>query len=103
MARWDCKWKERMGDNNLVVDDDGRYVDDARDFMYPIRAGWRWLVGGLWFTQEWEREDDLLSPIESSIWKSEWTGFHSGDRGGFWGWMVTYIGVQTQGKCSEHL
>ena len=30
----------------------------------PIKAGWRWLDGGLWYTQEWESEDELLSPIE---------------------------------------
>ena len=63
MERWDCKWNKGMADNNLVVDDDGRYVDDARYFMYPIRAWWRWLDGDLWYTQEWEREDELLSPI----------------------------------------
>ena len=64
MARLDCKWKERMGENNIEVEEDGRFVDDARNFMYPIRPGWRWQDGGLWFSKEWEREDELLSPIE---------------------------------------
>ena len=50
--------------NNLVVEDDGRYVDDARVYLYPVRAGWRWEEGGLWFRKEWEEEDALLSPIE---------------------------------------
>ena len=42
MGRWDAKWKERMMSSNIKVEDDGRYVDDARMFMYPLRAGWRW-------------------------------------------------------------
>ena len=64
MTRWDCKWKERMGENNLRVDEDGRMVDDAKNFMYPVRPGWRRQDGGLWFSKECEREDELLSPIE---------------------------------------
>ena len=58
MARWDYKWKERMGENNIEVEEDGRFVDDARNFMYPIRPGWGWQDGGLWFSKDWEREDE---------------------------------------------
>ena len=29
MGRWDIKWKERMNDCNLEVEDEGRFVDDA--------------------------------------------------------------------------
>ena len=64
MARWDEKWKARMQSSNIKVEDDGRYVDDARVFMYPIRAGWRWEGGELWYKKEWEEEDYLLSPTE---------------------------------------
>jgi hypothetical protein len=64
MGRWDVKWKETVKSSNIRVEDDGRYVDDARVFMYPIRAGWRWEQGGLWFKKEWEQEDSLLSPTE---------------------------------------
>ena len=64
MARWDCKWKERMQQSNIKVEDDGRFVDDARVFMYPVRPGWRWEGGGLWFSKAWEEEDALLSPTE---------------------------------------
>ena len=32
--------------------------------MYPIRAGWRWEGGELWYKKEWEEEDYLLSPTE---------------------------------------
>ena len=38
MGRWDIKWKEAVKKNNLTVEDDGRYVDDARVYMYPVRA-----------------------------------------------------------------
>ena len=64
MASWDCKWKARMTDNNIKVEDDGRFVDDARVFLYPIRPGWRWEGDGLYFKKEWEAEDEYLSPIE---------------------------------------
>ena len=46
------------------MEDDGRFVDDARNFQYPVRPGWRWEDRGLWFCKEWEREDELLPPIE---------------------------------------
>ena len=45
MGRWDCKWKKRMNSCNIKVEDDGRFVDDARVFLYPIRPGWRWENG----------------------------------------------------------
>ena len=64
MARWDEKWKSRMQESNIKVEDDGRYVDDARVFMFPIRAGWRWEGGELWYKKEWEDEDALLSDTE---------------------------------------
>jgi hypothetical protein len=64
MGRWDIKWKEAVKKNNLTVEDDGRYVDDDRVYMYPVRAGWRWEDGRLWFKKEWEEDDSLLSPTE---------------------------------------
>ena len=64
MARWDVKWKERMEKSNLVIEDDGRFVDDARVFLYALRPGWRWEGNGLWYRKEWEEEDSFLSPVE---------------------------------------
>ena len=64
MGRWDIKWKDRLNSNNIELEDDGRYVDDARAYMYPLRAGWRWECDGLWYRKEWEQEDALLSPTE---------------------------------------
>ena len=62
MARWDMKWKAAVKSRNIQVEDDGRYVDDERAFLYPLRAGWRWEDGDLWFRKEWEQEDIYLSP-----------------------------------------
>ena len=39
MGRWDSKWNKMVNKNNLVVEDNGRYVDDARVYLYPVRAG----------------------------------------------------------------
>ena len=64
MARWDQKFKERMSKANLLSEADGRYVDDGRLVLFPIRRGWRWHRGGLWFCKEWEEEDMMLTNIE---------------------------------------
>ena len=47
MARWDQKFKERLKMANIRSELDGRYVDDGRLVLYPIRSGWRWHKGGL--------------------------------------------------------
>ena len=64
MGRWDIKWKSRMESSNMELEDDGRYVDDARAYLYSVRPGWRWEDGSLWYRREWEKEDELLSPTE---------------------------------------
>ena len=64
MSRWDQKLKQRMVDSNISSEADGRYVDDGRLILYPIRSGWRWHRGGLWFRADWEKEDLSLSCIE---------------------------------------
>ena len=64
MSRWDQKLKQRMVDSNISSEADGRYVDDGRLILYPIRSGWRWHRGGLWFRADWEEEDLSLSCIE---------------------------------------
>ena len=64
MARWDQKFKERLKMANIKSELDGRYVDDGRLVLYPIRSGWRWHKGGLWFREDWEQEDQFLTAIE---------------------------------------
>ena len=64
MGRWDIKWNKRMAAHNFKVEDDGLFVDDARVFMYPVRPGWRWVEGGLWFKKERKEQGQFLSPTE---------------------------------------
>ena len=64
MARWDTKFKTRLAVNNILTALDGRYVDDGRLVLYPIRAGWRWYRGGLWYRKDWEKSDSCISDIE---------------------------------------
>ena len=64
MARFDRKWKERIAEANLATEEDSRYVDDGSDFLFPIRPGWRWEDGGLWYKKSWELEDIKLTGME---------------------------------------
>ena len=64
MAQWDQKFKKRLQMANIRSELDGRYVDDGRLVLYPIRPGWRWHQGGIWFREDWECEDNFLSAIE---------------------------------------
>ena len=41
-----------------------RYMDDGRAVLYPIKAGWRWEEGNLWYCKRWEIEDSPLSGVE---------------------------------------
>ena len=88
MARWDIKYKERLAAANILTELDGRYVDDGRLVLYPVRAGWRWFQDGLWFRREWEQADKGVSYIERTkvIVYGAMQGLpviYSGDRGGF--------------------
>ena len=64
MARHSVVWKKRLEENNLEIECCGFYVDDGRVFLHAVRAGWRWVQGGLWYCQQWEEEDAELSNIE---------------------------------------
>ena len=64
MARWDSKFKKRLQEINLRTELDGRYVDDGRLVLYPVRPGWRWHRGGMWYRRDWEALDIYLSDIE---------------------------------------
>ena len=41
-----------------------RFVDDSRVGLRPIRAGWRWVNGGMTFKKEWIDEDLELNQQE---------------------------------------
>ena len=64
MQLWDIKWKNKIGNLGIKTWLLGRYMDDARAFLPPLRHGWRGTEAGLCYTQEWEKEDAELSPTE---------------------------------------
>ena len=55
---------EGQVENNLEVEEDARYVDDARVWLYPVRPGWRWVGEDLVYEQQWEVDDEGLSGEE---------------------------------------
>ena len=57
MNEWDAKWMEKMVDNNITIRKGTRYMDDLRVFLKALKAGWRWFQGGLWFCEEWKKQD----------------------------------------------
>ena len=54
------------------------------DFMHPIKAGWRWLDGGLRSTKEWEREDGSMNGLTARLEFTVETEEDFGD-----GWLLT--------------
>ena len=48
---------EKMVENNITIRKGTRYMDDLRVFLKALKAGWRWMQGGLWFCEEWKKQD----------------------------------------------
>ena len=48
----------------MEVEEDARYVDDARIWLYPVRPGWRWVGEDLVYEQQWVVDDEGLSGEE---------------------------------------
>ena len=42
----------------------GRYMDDLRTMLAPVKRGWRATPRGLTFCQKWLEEDSDLTPTE---------------------------------------
>ena len=57
MLFWDEKLMKKMSENNLTSDDGSRYMDDIRLIMNAIQMGWRWMDGGMYFSDKWKEED----------------------------------------------
>ena len=57
MSEWDARWVELMNYNNVELKGKSRYMDDIRNFMYALKAGWRWFDGELCYTETWRKED----------------------------------------------
>ena len=45
MIMWDRMWLELVTEMGLTVEEAARYMDDLRVYMFPIKEGWRRLIG----------------------------------------------------------
>ena len=57
MLFWDDKLAEVMKFNNIKLDDGMRYMDDVRLVLDALHEGWRYMDGGLYFSEGWRMED----------------------------------------------
>ena len=57
MSDWDKRWLRRLEEWRIILEEDSRYMDDIRVFMYPLRPGWRFRDGELLHCKRWELED----------------------------------------------
>ena len=54
MNKFDARWLEKMESNNIKIRKGQRYMDDLRAILLALKAGWRWLDGGLWYCEAWK-------------------------------------------------
>ena len=64
MQIFDRKWEELLGSLNVRTHGVIRYMDDARTFLPPFKAGWRWSEGAIRYCKKWESEDRDKSGLE---------------------------------------
>ena len=60
MQWFDIKWEERLNSLRLQFWLNGRYMDDIRIFLPPIKPGWRWEEGRVVYSKRWEELDKDL-------------------------------------------
>ena len=58
MLFWDHQFEKTLMENNICLTDGSRYMDDVRLVLEALREGWRWEDGGLYFSEEWKKEDE---------------------------------------------
>ena len=59
MSYWDARWLDLMEKNNVRIRKSECYMDDVRAFLMSLKMGWRWMDGGLCFTESWRLEDEM--------------------------------------------
>ena len=64
MCSWDRKWMEMMSNQGVEILKYMRYKNNGRACLPPIKAGWRWIDGGVKYKEEWRRCDEGLSGQE---------------------------------------
>ena len=57
MQVFDVKWEGILHRVGLQMWLYGRYMDDGRSFMQPVKKGWKWQGGELLYSKKWELED----------------------------------------------
>ena len=57
MLWWDERFLALVAANNLTLEEQARYMDDIRVWLYSIRLGWRWTRDGLRFCRDWRKEE----------------------------------------------
>ena len=57
MQVFDVKWESKLRRVGLMMWLYGRYMDDGRSFMQPVKRGWKWQGGELLFSRGWELEE----------------------------------------------
>ena len=64
MGDWDLKMAEKLEENGIYVECNGRYVDDVDIVIESIPPGWRWVEeasdrgGRMEYDDEWVLEDE---------------------------------------------
>ena len=61
---FDTKWRRKLEAMRITTWLLGRYMDDGRAFLPPIKPGWRVENDELVFCLRWAREDAALSAVE---------------------------------------
>ena len=67
MQIFDYKWEAVLNNVGLTLYLIARYMDEGRNFLPPVKPGWRWVHGKLLFCIRWEMEDKALSPSERRV------------------------------------
>ena len=57
MQLFDRKWRQKLEGASLTIWLMGRYMDDGRSWLPPLKHGWRADACGIWYCKEWEQED----------------------------------------------
>ena len=68
MLWWDEELLQLMVSNNVITEEQARYMDDIRIWLWSIRMGWRWTGGRLEFCKDWRDEETSkgMTPLQKT-------------------------------------
>ena len=58
MGEWDIILQRKLSENNIIIEEAARYVDDVRVIMKAISRGWRWAGKRIEYKEKWKLEKD---------------------------------------------